>query len=112
MKPQYEQDVERSRELDRRFVPAEVQLELAKLKQELAEFRYRNLVRRGQAWNVHPEKEYALELLAKLPTEYGPRNLFARDRVVLGSLWWLSLPIWSIFPGATRIDPAAVAASV
>jgi hypothetical protein len=50
--------------------------------------------------------------LAKLPAEYGPRNLFARDRVVLGSLWWLSLPIWSIFPGAKRIKPAAVAACV
>src|SRR5450759_2793117 len=57
-------------------------------------------------------KTHTSEPLAKLPTEYGPRNLFARDRVVLGSLWWLSLPIWSIFPGATRIDPAAVAASV
>jgi len=32
-----------------------------------------------------------------------------RDVVVSVSLSWLSLPDWSIFPDATRVDPAAVA---
>ena len=49
------------------------------------------------------------EPLAKLLAEYGPRSLFARDVVVLGSLSWLSRPDRSIFPDATRVDPAAVA---
>jgi hypothetical protein len=31
------------------------------------------------------------------------------DVVVSVSLSWLSLPDWSIFPDATRVDPAAVA---
>jgi len=31
-------------------VPLNVQLEIAKQNQRLAEFRYNNLVRRGQAW--------------------------------------------------------------
>jgi hypothetical protein len=38
--------------------------------------------------------------------------LFARDGVVLGSLSWLSLPIWLIFPDAKHVDPAAFAAAV
>jgi hypothetical protein len=33
----------------------DVQLEIAKRKQELAEFRYRTLVRRGLAWDVRRE---------------------------------------------------------
>lgn len=35
-------------------LPKEVQLEIAKQNHDLAEFRYRNLVRRGQAWDVRP----------------------------------------------------------
>jgi hypothetical protein len=52
------------------------------------------------------------EPLAKLPAEYGPRSWFSGNGVVSGSLSWLSLPILAIFPGAKRINPAAVAASV
>jgi hypothetical protein len=33
-------------------VPLNVQVEIAKQNQKLAEFRYTNLVRRGRAWNV------------------------------------------------------------
>jgi hypothetical protein len=52
------------------------------------------------------------ELLAKLRTECGPRNVFARDVAVSGSLSWHSLPNWSIFPDVRRVDAAAVAAAV
>jgi hypothetical protein len=38
--------------------------------------------------------------------------LFVGDGVVLGPLSWLLLAIWSIFPDAKRVDPAAVAATL
>lgn len=36
-------------------VPKEVQIEIAKQNHELAEFRYKNLVRRGQVWDMPRE---------------------------------------------------------
>src|SRR5450759_1849349 len=54
----------------------------------------------------------SIEPLAKLLTEYGLRHVFARDGVISGSVLWLSLPIWSIFPDAKRVDAVAVAAAV
>jgi hypothetical protein len=73
---------------------------------------FANILINGMADQGDLRNQDTTEPLAKLPAEYGPRSWFSGNGVVSGSLSWLSLPIWSIFPGAKRINPAAVAASV
>jgi hypothetical protein len=79
---------------------------------ELAVKSDRLLDQRITRYSLATSKKQSVELLAKLPTEYGPRNVFASEGAVSGRLSRLSLPLWSIFPDAKHVDAVAVAAAV
>ena len=59
MDKKHQQLPDRQQPESRVAVPLPVQLEIAKQNQELAEFRYQRLVRRGRAWQPAPEEEQA-----------------------------------------------------